>query len=248
MNDPVTSSVGLDRPRWTGSRRPRASKRPCDHSENGFTLVEMMVVLTLTSVILLITGPVVAMFFNLNNNISETYAATNQLVLSSEVLSQYLHEAVAPCPPTSTASGCSTTPYSSPGPSSLTFYADTNNANGPAKIVITTTGTTITAMLYQATSGCPFYGSLTTACTFPTAGARLLMSVSDLENTTPLSYVLSTGSTCTGSSSSPCGLSSTVYIVAVDVNLVAEVPSKGEPTGFQATAYALAPSYNGTVG
>ncbi len=213
----------------------------------GFTLVEMMIVLALTSIILLVTGPVVAMFFNLNNNVAETYSATNQLVLASEVLTQYLHEAVAPCPPTSTASGCSTTPYSSPAPGSLTFYADTNNANGPAKIVITTTGTTTTAWLYQAKSSCPFYGSLTTACSFPTSG-RLLMTIADLENTTPLSYLLSTGSTCTGSTSSPCNTSSTVSILAVDVSLVAEVPSKGEPTGFQTTAYALAPSYNGTVG
>jgi prepilin-type N-terminal cleavage/methylation domain-containing protein len=225
------------------------SRKPTD--EQGFTLVEMMVTLSVMGLVLAITVPLVSMFYDVNNDVQQTYAATNQVILASEVLTQYLHEAVAPCPPTSTK--CSTTAFSSsPVPSAtvLTFYADTNNPNGPSEVVMSMSGTTMTAAVYQPNAGtCPFNGSLSIGCTYPST-FRLLASVPDLTALSPFSYDTQAGASGSGvcsTTNSPPTTGFAGTILAICVNLQAHLRG-GQPTGFVSLAYALASAYNGSVG
>jgi hypothetical protein len=205
------------------------------------------------AVVFAMTTPVIIMYFDLNNDVQSTYTATNQVILASEELTQYLHEAVAPCPSGSTATGCSKVAFGASTQSSLTFYANTNNPNGPSEVVIAISGTTLTANIYKATSTCPFNGSTTTACTY-SGSAHLLTTVTGLSNTTPFLYTPSSGTSCDGSnaSSTPpsiqCADSYSNPIVAVAVTLQLKTSGKSQQSGYQTVAYALAPSYNGTVG
>ena len=226
--------------------------------EAGFTLVEMMLTCAILAVVLAITTPVVTAFYDVNNDVQQSYAATNQLVLASETLTQYLHEAVAPCPPTSTK--CSTTAFSSsssPGVTSFTFYANTGNSNGPVQVVITTSGTTVTAAVWNPSAGtCPFNGSLTTGCSYPTS-SHLLVTVPDLTNASSSSsspmftYDATTGSNAC-STTTPAWVAAPTtpnvgQILAVCINFQA-ILQGGQPTGYQSMAFALASSYNGSVG
>lgn len=210
----------------------------------------MVVTIALIAVVLAMTTPVVMMYFNLNGDVSNTYTATNQAILASEEITQYMHEAVAPCPSGTTASGCSTVPFGASTQSTLTFYANTNNSNGPSEVVISVSGTTMTANIYKANANtCPFNGSTTTACTF-SSSAHLLTTVTGLSNTTPFSYLPTSGSSCNGSNatSGKCADSYANPIAAVSVIVKLIQTGKSQPTGYQTLAYALSPSYNGTVG
>ena len=119
------------------------------NGEDGFTLIEMTLTISILAVVFIMTIPIVMMYFHLNNDVQQTYAATNQVILASEEITQYMHEAVAPCPSGSTHAGCSTVPFGASTQSSLTFWANTNNTNGPSEVVIAVSGTTLTANVYQ---------------------------------------------------------------------------------------------------
>jgi prepilin-type N-terminal cleavage/methylation domain-containing protein len=216
-----------------------------DRFEDGFTLVEIMMVVALMAVVIAITTPVVAMFFDMNSNVQQTYAAENQEILSSETLTQYLHEAVAPCPSGSTQTGCYTTPYATTTQTALTFFANVNNANGPAEVTVLVSGTTLTATEYLPTSssGCPFNGSTSAACSYTSSKGHTIVTVSNLSTTTPFSYLQSSGATCLGTTASPCS-----GIVAVYLSIQTSSSGKGQTTGYSTLAYALAPDYNGSVG
>jgi prepilin-type N-terminal cleavage/methylation domain-containing protein len=227
-----------------------------NRGEEGFTLIEMTLTVTIMAVVFAMTTPVVMMYFDLNGDVQTTYSAVNQVILASEEITQYMHEAVAPCPSGTTATGCSTVPFGASTQSSLTFYANTNNANGPSEVVIAISGTTMTVKIYAATaSTCPFNGSTTTACTY-TGSPHLLTTVSNLSNLTPFTYLPANaaGSTCDGSNASntppsvQCADSTANPIAAVYITLQLATIGKSQPNGYQTLAYALAPSYNGTVG
>jgi prepilin-type N-terminal cleavage/methylation domain-containing protein len=225
-----------------------------NRGEEGFTLIEMALTVTIMAVVFAMTTPVVMMYFDLNGDVQTTYTAVNQVILASEEITQYMHEAVAPCPSGSTATGCSTVPFGASTQSSLTFYVNTNNANGPSEVVIAISGSTMTVNIYAPTaSTCPFNGSTTTACTY-TGSPHLLTTVTGLSNLIPFTYLPTTGSTCDGSNASStlpsvqCADSTSNPIAAVYMTLQLATKGKSEPNGYQTLAYALAPSYNGTVG
>ena len=246
--------------RGTSALRQRAHVRleyARSRGEEGFTLVELALTLTIMAVVFTMTTPVIIMYFDLNNDVQATYNATNQVILASEEITQYMHEAVAPCPSGTTASGCSTVAFGASTQSSLTFWANTNNANGPSEVVISISGSTLTANIYKANANtCPFNGSTTKACTF-SSSAHLLTSITGLSNLIPFTYVPSVGgqsNTCDGSnaSSTPpsvqCADSYANPIVAVAITLQLATSGKSQPSGYQTLAYALSPNYNGTVG
>jgi prepilin-type N-terminal cleavage/methylation domain-containing protein len=236
------------------TERDRGSFRARRHGEDGFTLIEMTLTISILAVVFTMTIPIVMMYFHLNNDVQQTYTATNQVILASEEITQYIHEAVAPCPSGSTHAGCSTVPFGASTQSSLTFWANTNNTNGPSEVVIAVSGTTLTAYVYSATANtCPFNGSTTTMCTY-TAAPHLLTTVTGLSTTTPFTYIpssgISGGTTCDGSNapSFVCTNSYANPISAVDMSLQLLTSAGAEPDGYQTTAYALAPQYNGAVG
>ncbi len=137
--------------------RDRLRRSCSDRNEDGFSLVDILIACSLMTVVLVITTPVVTAFYDVNQNEQQTYNNENSIILASEKLTQYIHEAVAPCP-TPAQSGCPTSAFTTTTGSSLTFYADTNSSIGPAKVVVTVTGTALSALLYKATGSCPFNG------------------------------------------------------------------------------------------
>ena len=91
-------------------------------------------------------------------------------------------------------------------------------------------------------------------CTY-TGSPHLLTTVTGLAVTTPLTYIPSSGiaggTTCNGSnapSPNTCTNSYANPISAVDISLQLQTSAGAEPNGYQTTAYALAPQYNGAVG
>jgi prepilin-type N-terminal cleavage/methylation domain-containing protein len=222
-----------------------------DSGEDGFTLVEMTLALALMAIVLIITTPVVSAFYHVNQAVGQTYTNTDQVVLSSEEITQYLHEAVAPCPSDTkeTASeGCYTAPFAAATDNSMTFFANTNSSNGPSEVVIAVSGTTLSADVYAATS-CPFNGATSTPCAYPTT-YHLLSTISNLADTAPFEYLLSQGDSCStggGAIASPTS-SQVPDIVGVCMNIQTQPQSKAEPTGYQSLSYAFAPDYNGAVG
>jgi prepilin-type N-terminal cleavage/methylation domain-containing protein len=218
------------------------TKRTGEH-EQGYTLVEMMLAITILAMVLLITVPLVSVFYDATNDVQNTYAATNQALLASQSLSQYLHEAIAPCP-TGNSSCLTTSPYVSPTSNSLTFYAFTGNSKGPAKIVIAINGKTLTATMTQPASGCPLNGATTGVCAYPsTQPSYLIANIPNLTNTSPLSYLTTAGSTCPGATSGVTASS----VVAVCVNIQTRL-TRGQASGYVTAAYPLSAGYNGSVG
>jgi type II secretory pathway pseudopilin PulG len=238
-------------------RRAAADGRGDGRDESGISLVEVMITVLLLAIVLAITTPTVTMFFDVNNDVQQTYSATNQVVLASEVLTQYLHEAITPCP-TPAGTGCTATAAFAASPlptyNSMTFYADVSNANGPAQIKFFVSGTTFWAQEYLPNANsCPFNGSTTApdVCTYPTNPSHTIAMVPNLTNATNstsnpiLSYDISSTSTvCTTSSPTSSNVPS---ITAVCLSLQTSLKG-GLASGYQTTAFALADSYNGTVG
>lgn len=247
--------------------------------EGGYTLVEMAVTVAIMGVVLAITGPVVAMFYNQSTDVQQTYGASNEVILASESLTQYLHDAVipgqvtpcpgssSPCTPTQpyysnlpsspTTSAC--TPGGSEQPCStlLTFYANTGNSAGPAQVVFSVSGTTLTGTITQPNAGtCPVTGTTGVTCTYSSSKSRPLVKVQNLilcsgSTTTacPLSYLVNGGSSCNSAIANPSYAQYGSGITAVCINLQTQNKG-GEPVGYQTLAYPLVrpPTFNGSVG
>jgi type II secretory pathway pseudopilin PulG len=225
--------------------RDRLRRSCSDRNEDGFSLVDILIACSLMTVVLVITTPVVTAFYDVNQNEQQTYNNENSIILASEKLTQYIHEAVAPCP-TPAQSGCPTSAFTTTTGSSLTFYADTNSSIGPAKVVVTVTGTALSALLYKATGSCPFNGSATSTCAFSTSSQNVA-AISNLSNTSPFYYLTSTSGSCStsgGEVQSPTAS----QVVGVCLALQTTATQKGQSAAFQTLAFALAPTYNGSVG
>jgi hypothetical protein len=136
--------------------------------------------------------PTVPLFFNESATVQNTYAAVDQLVLASEVVTRYVHEAVAPAP--------ASTPFATASANAVTFYTNTGNANGPmeavAQVVNGPRGTkTFQLSLIPAVVGsCP-------PCTYGAASQSSVL-INNLTNGTGgnpvFTYTLQGGGTCAG--------------------------------------------------
>jgi hypothetical protein len=214
--------------------------------EEGFSLVDILLAVSLMMVVLIITTPVVTAFYDVNQNVQQTYNSANQVILASEKLTQYIHEAVAPCPTGTTQSNCPTSAFTTATGNSLTFYANTNNSTGPSEVVVSISGTTLTAVDYQATGSCPFNGSYSSTCAFSPISRRVAY-VTGLSNTSPFYYLTSTAGGCS-SSGGEVQTPTVSAVVGVCMTLQTAATQKGQSTAYQSLAFALAPSYNGSVG
>ncbi len=174
--------------------------RPAARQE-GFTLVETALTCLLVLVVLAAAFPVVPVFFREANTVQNTYSAVDQLVLASEVVTRYVHEAVDPAP---TATSY---PFLSASGNAVTFYANTAQANGPEEVVVSVTngaaGTrAFQANLYDPTANsCPFSTSSSKTCSYGSVTKSLLL-INFLTNGTGgnpvFTYTLQGGSTCGG--------------------------------------------------
>jgi hypothetical protein len=175
-------------------RQSRSDRRWVDRSDDGLTLVELLVAFTALIVLLTIMGNVLTTYLNAGTAVTSSYAATDQLLPTSMTIQRLLRSEVEPAPTLATtvtgvgAGYCANPTANTPCPPfdpsligtySNTFYANIGDANGPAKIVMTETTPTkcpgckfpsaqFTVTQYKANaSTCPF-ANPSTSPTAPT--------------------------------------------------------------------------------
>lgn len=165
--------------------------------DSGYTLVEMAIAMALTGTLLAISLIVFSTFAHVESGTFSSYAELNQLTPVGTSFQRLLRTAVspatggvegAPVPPFGKykATG-SLTPATPISVTSLTFFANTGNANGPVEVVASltvtastaATGTFLVQEIAPTATSCPGLGSPTAAtrpatnrCTWPATGAR----------------------------------------------------------------------------
>ena len=211
----------------------RAARGPdfvAARDEAGVTLVELTVATATLLILFAMTIPIVDTLFSTIARVNNTYTNVNQLLPVSTNLQRFLRSAVEPGP---TTSGVPVPAFvtGSISPTSLTFYTNIGDPNGPARIVASCTSTspstglcdsggTFTVTEATARSGtCPPTG--TGVCAYNAAHTLITVNgVSDYaDNATLFVYTLlintasptvttSTtsvvGSTCSGSTAPSC--------------------------------------------
>jgi hypothetical protein len=198
-----------------GRAARRARRAP---GEAGYTLVETALTCLVIAVVLAAAFPTVPLFFGEQTSVQNTYQSVDQLVLASEVVTRYVHEAVDPSP---TAGSY---PFLSAASNSATFYANTGLANGPAKVVVAVTtdasgNRTFQLNVFAPTAGtCPGVSS-GTACAYTTSTQSFLLinSLTDGTGGSPVfTYTLQGGTTCAGA---PPGTGGTTLRTALVANI-----------------------------
>jgi prepilin-type N-terminal cleavage/methylation domain-containing protein len=247
----ANSAVGVP-PRPRNSRVLGANKR-YDVAENGFTIIELLLSVLVLSIIIALSTSTVRMFYTQSANVQDTYATTNQVMLASEVLTEYTHDGVASCPAPPTDNACTTAngeqPFVTATATSATFFADTNDSSttlGPAKVTISLTGATLTATVAQPTGGCPLTSTPSTVCAYGTAST--IATVPNETNAGPLSYLIgTTGGSCSAASVASPSAAQISDIAAVCIDLSAQIKG-GQVSGYQSLAYLLSPGYTMNAG
>ncbi|HUY21580.1 MAG TPA: hypothetical protein VMV22_04490 [Acidimicrobiales bacterium] len=170
--------------------------------DGGYTLVETALTVLVMAIVLAAAFPIVPVFFRESTTVQNTYNSLDQLVLASEVVTRFVHEAVDPAP------GGSASPFLSASANAVTFYANTGNANGPEKVVVSVTssatGRAFSADIYTAQPNtCPFAANPGGTCNYGSASAtRSILLINYLTNGTGgspvFTYTLQGGGTCGG--------------------------------------------------
>jgi len=173
--------------------RRRIEDTPRD--ESGVTLVELSIAVGTLLVLFAMTVPIVDTVFATIARVNNTYTNVNQLLPVSTNLQRFIRSAVEPGP---TANGVPDPAFVTGAitPTSVTFYTNVGNSNGPAEIVascqsttpstgVCNSGGTFTVTEAQANSGtCPPTG---TACTWGTAQTLITVNgVSNANDNAPL--------------------------------------------------------------
>ncbi len=156
--------------------------------ESGVTLVELSIALVTLLVLFAMTVPIVDTVFATVARVNNTYTNVNQLLPVSTNLQRFVRSAVEPGPSTN---GVPDPPYvtGATSPTSMTFYTNVGDPNGPAEIVascqsanpstgLCDAGGTFTVTEAHANAGtCPPAGS---GCTW--GAARTLITVNGVSN------------------------------------------------------------------
>ncbi len=175
----------------------RSRRRVPERGEEGFTLIETCLTVLIMAIVLACAFPTVPLFFGEQTSIQNTFGAVDQLVLASETVTRFVHEAVDDSP------GGLASPFTSASSNAVTFTANTGIAGAPEEVLVKVTngvsGTRTFGMsLYPATSGsCPPSGS---GCTY--SGSDNSVLINYLTNGTGgspvFSYQLQGGESCAG--------------------------------------------------
>lgn len=187
----------------------RRTGDPAGRDEAGVTLVELAIATFTLLILFAMTIPIVDTLFSTVARVNNTYINVNQLLPVSTNLQRFVRSAVDPGP---TSGGVPVPAFvtGAVSPTSMTFYTNIGDTNGPAKIVASCASTTPTTGLCnaggvftvteaKANSGtCPPAG---TTCTWGAAhGLISVAGVSNAADNQPLfEYtLLLTTSTITG--------------------------------------------------
>jgi prepilin-type N-terminal cleavage/methylation domain-containing protein len=165
-----------------GARAGR--RRPADE---GYTLTELAVALTLFGVLMAMTAPIVSTLFSTTSYVTSSYQNENQLLPISTTFQNLIRSVVEPAPNLSSgqpvpaygvynSSGAAVT---EPSATSMTFFTNIGDPNGPAEVVASFSGSTFTVTVARANAGtCPGLNAGGTACTWGTA--RPLITVDNV--------------------------------------------------------------------
>jgi prepilin-type N-terminal cleavage/methylation domain-containing protein len=238
--------------------------------EAGFTLVELLVAVVVLAILLAMSIPIVSTFLDASTRVTNTYANVNQLLPVSTNLQRLIRSAVAPAPTYFT--GIPVSPFGSYNntsgnlvagtlsPTTLTFYANVGDPNGPAKIVASCTpngttglcanGGTLTVTEARAVqtgspaaSTCPFASQNNVTCTWSSSPVTLLTVkglTNGLDNIPLFTYTLLFTTTTTSGSGSQVTTSSTD---ALNWQNSGPQPTTALPSGLQQASQAGAAAY-----
>jgi hypothetical protein len=194
-------------------RRHERATPDAARDESGVTLVELSVAMVTLLILFAMTVPIVDTVFATIARVNNTYTNVNQLLPVSTNLQRFVRSAVEPGP---TSNGVPEPPFVTGAvtPTSMTFYTNVGDSNGPAEIVASCQSTTpstglcnsggiFTVTEAHANSGtCPPTGS---GCTWGTAHTLITVNgVSNANDNAPLFIytLLVTTATSSGVSSS----------------------------------------------
>lgn len=246
------------RGRWTSGRRSVAAE--------GYTLTELAVALTVFAVLLAMTAPIVSTLFSTTSYVTNSYENENQLLPISTSFQNLIRSVVEPAP--NLASGQPVPAYgiySSSGAvitglsaTSMTFFTNIGDPNGPAEVVANVSGSTFTVTLARATAGtCPGLNSGATACSWGTA--HPLITVDNVVDTGSAVLTYSVGgttispsddatefATCTASSCPAADIQSVKVDLQVNVNPNQSGQAQEETVVYQLSA--LSQQYQPEVG
>ncbi len=199
------------------SYRARRQQRAAD--ERGYTLTELSIVLLLMALLFATVAPLLVTLTNVTFDVNDTYANENQLLPVSTNLQRLIRSAVSPGPtlasgqpipafgvyhPTNMAGNANTTaPYTALSGTSMTFFSNIGDPNGPALVVaqLNTGAETLTVSITRADPNtCPGINAspVGNGCTWgstPATATRTLFVVQHVVNTTVFSYNLDSGTT-----------------------------------------------------
>lgn len=199
------------------SYRARRQQREVD--ERGYSLAELSIVLLLLGLLFATVAPILVTMTNVTFQVNDTYANENQLLPVSTNLQRLIRSAVSPGPalasgqpipafgvyyPTNVAGNANTTaPYTAISATSMTFFSNIGDPNGPALIVaqLNTSTQTLTVSITRADANtCPGVNAspVGNGCTWGQSAAtatRTLFTVQHVVNTTAFTYNLDSGTT-----------------------------------------------------
>lgn len=187
---------------------PERHRRP---TEEGFTLVELMVAMIVFSLVMVATGITLTNVLRINYQTSAIQTETNPVLNLSTILERLVRSEVEPAPPIPV--GNPPLPqYPKPTPgfvvggtqtNSMTFYANTGDPNGPALVVAAESGTPnpctgggCATLTYTFTvtetaadpNNCPTSFNLDlahgagTGCTYTPVNAKQVISINNVAN------------------------------------------------------------------
>lgn len=120
------------------------ARRP---SEEGFTMLEMAVILLVMGILMAITIPIISTLLQTSSKVDVTYSNVDEQLWLSTTLQRLVRAAVAPDP---SVTGSAPVPAFVAGtisPTSMAFYTDTGTTRGPEKVVAKCTATPHTTTL-----------------------------------------------------------------------------------------------------
>jgi type II secretory pathway pseudopilin PulG len=188
------------------SAEVRAPRRRVDRArggadEEGFTLVEGVVVVVVFAVLLAMTIPIVSTLYQTNSRVNTTYSNVNYQIWLSTTFQRLIRAAVAPDASFIGSKATAVTPPSTPftlahvTPTSVTFYTNTGTTRGPERVTAGCKATTssptycaaptstFTVTITPAKSGtCPTTETSSAKCSWTTKTKHVLVAITHVKN------------------------------------------------------------------
>ena len=140
--------------------RLRSGRRKPPHGDEGFTMVEMAVILMVFGILLAITVPIVSTVLQTSSQVNVTYSNVDEQLWLSTTLQRLVRAAVAPTPSITGAAPVPAFAAGSISATSMRFFTNTGTPRGPQMVTVRCTPTPGTAQLCKK-------------CTHPPGTARL---------------------------------------------------------------------------